>query len=64
MGYFPEPAHSKNKIEVQLSKSDLKNLSSVEALQFDENHYLFSLKLEVYNFDIGKIETTPVDLVK
>ena len=43
-------------------KSDLKNAAGVYTSDFSKKAELASLKSEIDEFDIGKLETTPVDL--
>ena len=45
-------------------KSDLKNATGVEALQFAKQNGLANLKSEIDKLDIGKLKTTAVDLNK
>ena len=56
------------KVQLDLSnyatKEDLKNATGVDTLKFAEKIELASLKSEINNLDIGKLETTPVDLKK
>ena len=56
------------KVELDLSnyatKADLKNATGVDTLKFAKKVDLASLKSEIDKFDIGKLETTSVDLSK
>ena len=56
------------KVELDLSnyatKADLKNAAGVDTLKFAKKVDLASLKSEIDKFDIGKLETTSVDLSK
>ena len=68
--HFPFYDHSRNKIEVEsdlsyhATKSVLKNATSFATSQFPKTHDLANLKSEVDKSDIGKLETTLVDLSK
>ena len=70
MGYFTETYTSKNKLEHELYLSnyatnfDLKNGTGVETLQFRRMIYQKSIKTEIGKLDIGKLQTTLVDLSK
>ena len=61
--YFPKPNPLAGNVKVELdlpnyaTKSDLKNATRVDTSNFANTFDLASL-------DIGKLETTPVDLVK
>ena len=56
------------KVELDLSnyatKADLKNATGVDTLKFAKKVDLATLKSEIDKFDIGKLETTSVDLSK
>ena len=56
------------KVELDLSnyatKADLKNATGVDTLKFAKKVDLASLKSEIDKLDIGKLETTSVDLSK
>ena len=56
------------KVELDLSnnttKADLKNARVVDTSKFAKKVDLASLKPEIDKLDIGKLETTPVDLSK
>ena len=41
----------------------LKGVTSIDALKFAKKTYLVNLKSNVYRLDIGKVETSPVDLI-
>ena len=66
MSYFPEPhIHSKNKIEVELyfsnyaTKSDLKNATIVNTLDFVKKCDSANLKSDTDEFDNGKFKNVP-----
>ena len=46
------------------TKADLKNTTGVDTSNFAEMSDLASLKSEIDKLDIGKLETTPVNLNK
>ena len=46
------------------AKADLKNATPVDTSKFAKNFDLASLKQELDKLDMGKLETTPVDLSK
>ena len=56
------------KVELDLSnyatKADLKNATGVDTFEFAKKVDLASLKSEIDKLDIGKLETTSVDLSK
>ena len=56
------------KIELDLSnyatKPGLKNVTGVDTLKFAKKIDLVNLKLEINKLDIGKLETTTIDLSK
>ena len=66
--YFPKtiPLGGNVKVELDLSnyatKADIKNATGADALKFAKKVDLASLKSEIDKLDIGKLETTPVDL--
>ena len=66
--YFPEkkPLGRNMKVELGLTsnatKTKLKKATGADTLKFAENVDLTSLKSEIDKLDIGKLETTPVDL--
>ena len=69
--YFPKPFGSAGEninVKVDLSnyatKTDLKNVTHVDASSFALKTNLASLKTEVDKLDIGKLATVPVDLSK
>ena len=69
--YFPKPFRSFGgniNVKVDLSnyatKTDLKNVTHVDASSFALKTNLASLKTEVGKLDIGKLATVPVDLSK
>ena len=45
-----------------VTKPDLEKTADVDTVKLAETVHLASLKIEVDNLDIGKKETTPVDL--
>ena len=47
-----------------MTKKDLKNATSVDTSRFAKKDDLVSLKLEIDELDIGKLESIPVDLSK
>ena len=47
-----------------MTKKDLKNATSVDTSRFAKKDDLASLKLEIDELDIGKLESIPVDLSK
>ena len=69
-GYFPKarPLERSVKIELDLlnyaTKGDLENATGVNTLKFAKKVDLVSLKSEIDQLDIGKLETTTVDLIK
>ena len=56
------------KFELSLSnyetKSDLKNTTGIDTSNFANKSGLAGLKSEIDKLDIGKLETTPIDLSK
>ena len=66
--YFPEKKPLGRNMKVQLgltssaTKAKLKKATGADTLKFAENVDLTSLKSEIDKLDIGKLETTPVDL--
>ena len=69
--YFPKPFRNFGEninVKVDLSnyatKTDLKNVTHVDASSFALKTNLASLKTEVGKLDIGKLATVPVDLSK
>ena len=69
--YFPKPfRHFEGNINVKVdlsnyaTKTDLKNVTHVDASSFALKTNLASLKTEVDKLDIGKLATVPVDLSK
>ena len=56
------------KFELNLSnyetKSDLKNTTGIDTSNFANKSDLAGLKSEIDKLDIGKLETTPIDLSK
>ena len=68
--YFPKlrPLGLNVKVELDLSnyatKADLKNATGVDTFEFAKKVDLASLKSEIDKLDIGKLETTSVDLSK
>ena len=69
--YFPkpyEPSGGDINVKVDLSnyamKTDLKNISHVDASSFALKSNLASLKTEVDKLDIGKLKPVPDDLAK
>ena len=70
MSYFPPYSYSKNKIEVELdfsncaTKSDLKNATGADTLQFFKKDDLVNLKSEVDKLDIDKLAELDADKLK
>ena len=68
--YFPEPKPLEENVKVELDlfnyvkKGDLKNTGSFDTSKIAKTVDLASLKSEVDKLDIGKLETTPVELSK
>ena len=68
--YFPTPKSLGGKVKVELdlpnyaTKADLKNAPGVDITKSSKKVDMASLKLEIDKSDIGKLETTPVDLRK
>ena len=70
MSYYPPYKSSSNNIKVELdltnyaTKTDLKNITHVDASSFASKTNLAALKTEVDKIDIDKLKTAPVDLAK
>ena len=70
MSYYPPYKSSSNNIKVALdltnyaTKTDLKNITHVDASSFASKTNLAALKTEVDKIDIDKLKTAPVDLAK
>ena len=70
MSYFPCYGHNKNNIKVKLdlsnyaTKSDLKNPTHVDLLQFAKKNYLGSLKPVADKLDGDKLAHCHTDLSK
>ena len=69
--YFPKPYESFGgdiNVKVDLSnygtKSDFKNVTEIDTSKLAAKSDLVRLKAEVDKLDIGKLETTPIDLSK
>ena len=68
--YFPKTIRLGGNVKVELdlsnyaTKADIKNATGAGALKFTKKVDLASLKSEIDKLDIGKLETTPVDLSK
>ena len=69
--YFPKPFKSdggninvKVDLSIYATKTDLKNVTHVDASSFALKTNLASLKTEVDKLDIGKLAAVPVDLSK
>ena len=68
MSYYPPYKSSSNNIKVELdltnyaTKTDLKNITHVDASSFPSNTNLAALKTEVDKIDVDKLKTAPVDL--
>ena len=68
--YYPPYKSSSNNIKVELdltnyaTKTDLKNMTYVNASSFASKTNLAALKTEVYKIDVDKLMTTPTDLAK
>ena len=68
--FFPKPKSSGANLKVELDlsnyaiKTDLKNATGLDTSKFAKNADLASSKSEIKKLDIGKSETTPVDLNK
>ena len=68
--YFPKPRPLGENVKVELvlfnyaSKENLKNGRGVDTSAFAKKVDLAGLKSEINKLDIGKLETTPVDLSK
>ena len=63
-----EPFGGDIKVKIDLSnyatKTDIKNISHVDTSSFALKSILASLKTEVYQLDIDKLVSVPVDLSK
>ena len=71
MSYFPEPyCHNKNKINVELDSSryssviNLKSATSMDTSKFAKMANLASLKPNIDEIDIDKLEDSLIDLSK
>ena len=70
MSYFPIYGHSKDKIEIKLdlfnyaTKSDLQNVTGVDASQSAKKDDLANLKTEVDKLDIDKLAKLDADKLK
>ena len=65
MGYFPQLAHSKNEINIDLNMSSCAKKSRLK--KFNWIWYkadLASLKASNDKLDTGKLKTSPADLIK
>ena len=68
ISYFPELPHSKDEIKIDLilsnyvTKSDLKNATSVDTSKFPKKADLAGSKSEIDKWDINKLEINPFDL--
>ena len=68
--YFPEPKPLEENVKVEfdlfnyVKKGDLKNTGSFDTSKIAKTVDLASLKSEVDKLDIGKLDTTPVELSK
>ena len=68
--YFPKTISLGGNVKVELdlsnyaTKADIKNATGAGGLRFTKKVDLASLKSEIDKLDIGKLETTPVDLSK
>ena len=68
MSYFPEPyTRSRNKIKFELdlsnygTKPDLKNATGADTSDFTKMTDLSSLKSDIDQLHIGKLESTPTE---
>ena len=70
MSYYPPYKSSSNNIKVELdltnyaTKTDLKNITHVDASSFTSKTNLAALKIEVDNIDTDKLKAAPADLAK
>ena len=68
--YFRKPKSLGGNVKVELdlsnyvAKADLKNATGVDISTFAVKVDLTTLKPEIDKVDIGKLETTPIDLSK
>ena len=69
MSYYPPYKRSSNNVEVELdltnyaTKTDLKNVTHVDASSFASKTNLAALKTEVDKIDTDKLKTAPTDLL-
>ena len=70
MSYYPPYKSSGNNVKVELdltnyaTKTDLKNITHVDASSFASKTNLAALKTEVDKIDTDKLKTAPADLAK
>ena len=70
MSYYPPYKSSSNNIKVELdltnyaTKTDLKNITHVDASSFTSKTNLAALKTEVDNIDTDKLKAAPADFAK
>ena len=70
MSYYPPYKSSSNNIKVELdltnyaTKTDLKNITHVDASSFTSKTNLAALKTELDNIDTDKLKAAPADLAK
>ena len=68
--YYPPYKSSSSNVKVELdltnyaTKTDLKNITHVDASSFASKTNLAALKTEVDKIDVDKLKTAPVDLAK
>ena len=68
--YYPPYRSSSNNVKVELditnyaTKTDLKNITHVDASSFASKTNLAALKTKVDKIDADKLKTTPADLAK
>ena len=68
--YYPPYKSSSNNVKVELdltnyaTKTDLKNITHVDASSFASKTNLAALKTEVDKIDADKLKTAPTDLAK
>ena len=68
--YYPPYKSSSSNVTVELdltnyaTKTDLKNVTHVDASSFASKTNLAALKAEVDKIDVDKLKTAPVDLAK